>query len=513
MRGQFVRMLISIVFIMIIVLAVQCVVLAAMNIYVAHSWKETVFDEFALAIKQSVTDNSVDNSDGIVNIMVNNTSERISGLIIRDEEGEFSFSLGASPKGVPVPQLDGYNSAAYAYINTTKLRFVSDNDTSEGEAYSINKPKYEIAITAPRQKSIASGLISPPVVSKIEFIKKSVDGKTDVVYPVELDAKDIAGTIVITVNGEPAAYIDVLVYNLDYYNPTKFIMMEFVKSFIATLPVAILITIVAAYVVSKKNERVVKSMQDALAQLSNGEHDVRMIDSSISEYQSIKRSIEKLDADLLRHSKSRKEWIKNISHDLNTPVTSMNLLLDGAQDGFFPINMDLIKSLKKENDTLTARIASVSYYSYLLTPNVKFEPRVLTVMELADPALQSINAKFIVEFSLETYLYGDTELVQRALIEVLKNANTYKIGDEEPTINAYERDDRTIITVTNKGKLPEPRPQFFEPWARGDESRTAGGSGLGLPIVYQIMELHSGSVSIAESEGYVAVTLTFPKKP
>lgn len=514
MRGQFVRMLISIVFIMIIVLAVQCIVLAAMNIYVARSWKETVFDEFALAIKQSVTSNSVENSDGIVNIMVNNTSERISGLIIRNGDGKFSFSLGASPKGVPVPQLDGFNSAAYAYINTTKLRFASDNDTSEGEVYSIDKPKYEIAITAPTQKVItSSGVTTATVVSNIEFIKKEYEGKTDVVYPVELDAKDIAGTIAITINNEPVAYIDVLVFNLDYYNPTKFITMEFVKSFIATLPIAILITIIAAYFVSKKNERVVKSMQDALAQLSNGEHDVRMIESNISEYQSIRKSIEKLDADLLRHSKSRKEWIKNISHDLNTPVTSMNLLLDGAIDGFFPVNMDLIKSLKKENDTLTARIASVSYYSYLLTPNVKFEPRVSTLMELADPALQSINSKFFVGFSLENYVYGDPELIQRAFVEVLKNADTYKIGDEEPSINAYERDDRTIITVTNKGKLPDPRPQFFEPWARGDESRTAGGSGLGLPIVYQIMELHGGSVSIVESEGYVAVTLTFPKKP
>lgn len=509
MRRQFFRLLISIVGITLSVLVVQCIILAILNLIIANSWKEKVFDEFALSIKQAIADAPInDSEDGIVNIMVNNTSERISGLIVRDGDGKFSFSLGVSPRGVPVPQLNGFDSSAYAVVKTAKLSMAgSSNITDEGVSYSIDKPRYEIAIDAPLS---FNGMVKS--VSSIAFSEMMDNGKEIVTYPVELAENDIAGTILISVNGNPGAYIDVLVYNVDYYTPTKFVIVELLKSFLATLPIAIIITVIAAYFISKRNERVVKSMQDALDQLSKGEHDVKMIDSNISEYQDIKKSIEKLDADLLRHSKSRKEWIKNISHDLNTPVTSMNILLDGAKDGFFPINDMLINSLKKENDTLTARIASVSYYSYLLSPEVKCIPQVMTLMEVADSALQSSGADFLVEFSLESYVYADPDLAQRAILEVLKNASAYNIGDEIPTIDALERDDRTIVTITNRGKLPDPLPQFFEPWARGDESRTAGGSGLGLPIVYQIMELHSGSVSIIESEGYVAVTLTFPKK-
>ena len=68
----------------------------------------------------------------------------------------------------------------------------------------------------------------------------------------------------------------------------------------------------------------------------------------------------------------------------------------------------------------------------------------------------------------------------------------------------------TEIVIQNSGHLPNPLPQFFEPWARGDASRTEGGSGLGLPIVYQIMELHSGAVKIWEEAGSVFVKLVFP---
>lgn len=509
MRRQFFRLLISIVCITLVVLVAQCSLLVLMNLYVAGRWTENVFDEFATTFGERAVNAGSSSSDGIINVMLNNASERISGLIVRDGDGRFALSLGVNPRGIPVPQLAGAapDPSFESDFKNSRFRTSGNSDSTQGSQYKIDKPKYEIAIEAP------IGIDGMPIsISDVEFIKLNEKGKEIVTYPVSIDEKDIAGTIVVSVNGEAKAYFDVLVYNMDFYGPTKFLAEGFIKTFCLTLPILILISIIAAYFVSKKNETVVKSFQGALEQLSNGEHGVKVADCGILEFQDIKKSIEKLDDDLLRHSKSRKEWIKNISHDLNTPVTSMNILLDGAVDGFFPVNMELINSIKKENDTLTERIASVSYYSYLLSPEVKYKPQVMHLLDVADLALQTSGMKCMIEFSPEVYVFADQDLAQRALLEAIKNANTYKVGDEEPRMTVHEYDDRTVITVTNKGTLPNPLPQFFEPWARGDESRTAGGSGLGLPIVYQIMELHSGSVSIVENGGYVALTLTFPKK-
>ena len=67
----------------------------------------------------------------------------------------------------------------------------------------------------------------------------------------------------------------------------------------------------------------------------------------------------------------------------------------------------------------------------------------------------------------------------------------------------------SIITIKNKGKLPDPLPDFFEPWARGDLSRHEGGSGLGLPITGQSMNLHGGKATISQEGEYVVVTLSF----
>ena len=93
---------------------------------------------------------------------------------------------------------------------------------------------------------------------------------------------------------------------------------------------------------------------------------------------------------------------------------------------------------------------------------------------------------------------------------MLKNAIEYRTGSDKPLWRATVTDDYLVVTISNRGHLPDPLPQFFEPWARGDASRTQGGSGLGLSIVYQIMELHGGKVSIKEENGIVSVDMSFP---
>ena len=222
----------------------------------------------------------------------------------------------------------------------------------------------------------------------------------------------------------------------------------------------------------------------------------------------IAKSISSLARDLSRHSQSRREWFKNISHDLNTPVTGMNLLLSGAEDGVFPIDRNLIESVKKENDTLMSRISSVSFYSTLQDRGKDMKKRNIDVLELADSLL---SGRSIVQFSAEDGLSfdGDYALSERAIKEVLDNAETYRKGGSVRWVVTKEGN-FVVMRISNDGKLPSPRPQFFEPWARGDSSRHEGGSGLGLPICYQIMNLHGGDVSIDENGNTVTVTLRFP---
>lgn len=500
MHKQFFRLFISIMLIVISATLVQLVLITGFSKSLVYVWSNQVFDEFSENVEKSLKDADFKGTQNIYDYVFSNVSERISGFILRSSEDGQMLTFGQSGKGKIMPQLSSFVNNTFTY-----MQHVSSTDTtteSGGKVVMINAPKYRIDIEIPNPFKMT--------VTGAEFSRTGYKGRVSVTYPQSISRADVAGTIEIFINGSLSAYLDVLVYTVDYYTPTKFILKEVYRVLLYSLPLTLIITLIFAYFVSRRTERKVKDVEDALSKLSKGQFDVVVPDTKIEEYQKIGDSIEELGRDLQRHSASRKEWIRNISHDLNTPVTSMNIILEGIQDGMFPITEETVAMLKKENDTLQSRIASVSYYSFLLSPDAKCDKKEINLYSQSLDISMMTKAELDIEIGKDTILYADEKLVSRAFLEVVKNALEYRIGDEPPKLKAMEVEDYLSVTVSNRGKLPDPLPQFFEPWARGDESRTQGGSGLGLSIVYQIMELHGGKVSIREEGGEVFVEMLFP---
>jgi signal transduction histidine kinase len=101
----------------------------------------------------------------------------------------------------------------------------------------------------------------------------------------------------------------------------------------------------------------------------------------------------------------------------------------------------------------------------------------------------------------------------KAVRELLKNAVEYGTGEEQVIWKVFGTDDSYSMEVINEGHLASDMDaDFFEPWSRGDWSRTSGGSGLGLPIAATIMQLHNGSISITQAdENLVKASVKWPK--
>ena len=503
MRHQFLRLFFSIMAIVVVLICVQISILLIGNYRIAMDWRNRVFEEFADSVQDAIWQISSADDAAVFNLMLQNTSERISGLLIRNGDGRFVATIGRSPMGKQLPTPDDFVPRANV-ISSARMQMAYQEEISY-RSVRIESPRYEIALTT------TGGAF--PLLRGVAFRPMASGPTSRVELPEALGDQDIAGTIAITVDGVTRGYIDVLVFRFTYYAPTAFAIEGMLAVFfIFSLPLAFVISIVLAAFVSKRNERSVRGIQDALTHLSRGEFDISLPRQHTEEMKAISASIDTLAEDLERHQRSRKEWIRNISHDLNTPVTSLGLLINGAIDGVFPFDEKLMESLKKENDTLSKRIASVGYYSYLLSPDVHVEKEDIEVRELAADVISSNGLECSISGDAEAY--ADPSLLSRAILEVVRNADTYGTGDDTPAMMLrIGGDGSSVIEVRNRGSLPKPLPQFFEPWARGDESRTSGGSGLGLSIVYQIIELHSGSVTIAESGAFVTVTLKLPRKP
>lgn len=504
----YIRLLLSIVLVTVFVLSCQILFFIGSTVFVERNWKKDVFEGYVDLLETTFSGSKAFTFTEMINMMVSSAPDRVSGILIRDEEGNVNISIGSSGRGELIPQLKVDKAIALQPISADALTLprtleISVSTTREYRSENVSKPRYIVNMT--------SSLVGREMSINSFSIEENMEKGYDVVnLPTTISRNDIAGSILFYNNGHPYGYVDVIVYDIDMYGPVSMIIESLFKAILGFLPFAIAATLIAGYFISRNNARYIKDIQEALVGLSEGRYESKLSKSNIKirELKMIASSINELGQDLERHQKSRKEWIRNISHDLNTPVTSMNMLLSAAQDGLCPLDQKLVSSLIAENNILMSRIASVAFYSRLLSPDLRLDILCFSLKNL------------IAEFSLDEDEYyvsvsdveikGDYSLIRRAVSECLKNAQEYKT-EGHVDVSTREEAGYHLLQISNVGSLPEPRPQFFEPWARGDESRHNGGSGLGLPIVYQIMELHAGKVDITEEGGIVTTTLKFQK--
>ena len=189
--------------------------------------KKSEYD-FIEALESSI--GNIDDAEGqnVMNMMISRTSERISGLLVRDSQGRFVLSLGASPAGVQMPSPEARRSMSSPDIALSRFSLSYQNSIKYTDI-EVPAPSYTIEIvTFP-----GTGI---PV--RAEIVETEDAQSMLVSLPAIVADQDIAGTIRIAVDGETVGYIDVLVYRIDYYRPTLFATKELLFAFLISIPSA-----------------------------------------------------------------------------------------------------------------------------------------------------------------------------------------------------------------------------------------------------------------------------------
>ena len=490
-RHHFLRLFISIFSLSICIILLQLLIFYASNRHAMNTWPEYAAGEYIKSVEEKINTYSNPTPDKMINAILDCSNERISGLIFRDAKGLFQIIYGSLPNGDKVKESIDDKTMINSEVKIKSLSSIGLNSskeiTTDADVYVFNLDVD------------SNGVFNFYLDEKVERVTQTFS------VPQEVGPRDIAASVVVKSNGVIKGYYDILVMTARKYGPTRYILDTSALVILVFMPIALIISLVASYVISKRNNRSIKDIQNALKELSENKFDVNIGEQKSMELKDIATSIVDLGDNLRRHQDSRKEWIRSISHDLNTPLTSINMLLDASIDGIFPLNQDLLKRMKNECDVLTSRISSIKYYAYLLSPDCMINKQRISAFDLIDGVISNFkdSKKIDLHINENDEIDVDFALSSRALSEVINNA----LQSGSDIVNVYV--DKNIIKIVNKGTLPYPLPDFFEPWARGDLSRHEGGSGLGLPITGQIMNLHGGKAEIAQENDNVVVTLTF----
>ncbi|MBR0521256.1 MAG: HAMP domain-containing histidine kinase [Spirochaetales bacterium] len=490
MKKLFFRYFISIFSIAVVVLLVQFGVLLLQYRTSQDRWKNKVYDDFVVSVENAITDGDFTDYglNGIMMAVSNIDDNRVSGFLLRDASGSNMVAFGKTAEGRMLTSLFSGNQRFQNQVEST---------TFTGKLTRIN-----IEVTY-SEYGVASDLAIGDVTS----------GKSEIKIPAMLKGQDVIGSIVIAFDGEDSFIIDLLTFSPRTYEYSKDIINSCIKGLMISIPVCLVFALVAAWIISSRNTRYINDVRKALNDLSHGKPNVTVPKQGNSELNEISDAIEELDKDLQANAKSRKAWLSSISHDLNTPTAAMKMIIDGLNDGVFPADESTLRELQVENDKLSERIGRVIEFSNLQA-DAKPVMENLDASQFISDVLSSFKDAQSVQASATCQsIRCDDSLMSRAVTELLDNAIAARGDSTDPVVwTVGEADGCYRMEITNPGRIPASMDaDFFEPWARGDWSRTSGGSGLGLPIASTIVFLHGGQITLTQKEeNLVSAVISWP---
>lgn len=218
---------------------------------------------------------------------------------------------------------------------------------------------------------------------------------------------------------------------------------------------------------------------------------------------------------LTDQEKFRREFIGNVSHELKTPLFSiqgyiLTLLEGGLEDP--KINVSYLQKAEKSVDRMIDMVSDLDEIAKLESSQLKVILSTIDIYSLVDEVIDSLEFK-AKERSIKLVIkkLDDKPLLVKAdpvrITQVLTNliVNSIYYGNEggKTEIRFFDFDENILVEIADNGRgiAEEHLPRLFERFYRVEKSRSRhdGGSGLGLAIVKHIIEAHNQTINVRSS--------------
>jgi two-component system, cell cycle sensor histidine kinase PleC len=231
-------------------------------------------------------------------------------------------------------------------------------------------------------------------------------------------------------------------------------------------------------------------------------------------------------------SKAKSEFLAVMSHELRTPLNAILGFSEVMKMALFgPIGSEryasYIDDIHGSAEHLLNIVTDILDLSKAEVGKLVIEEANTPIVDILDECLRLLRewaGQEGVRLSLDTtgmdapIVWSDTRLIKQAFLNVLSNAIKFTpAGGSVKVSLAWEDDGRLVVRFADTGiGIAEGNlAAVLEPFVQVESAfaRRHGGTGLGLPLVKKIVELHNGTISLASKLGAgTVVTICFPAK-
>ena len=278
----------------------------------------------------------------------------------------------------------------------------------------------------------------------------------------------------------------------------------------------ILISVLFWIPMVKHITRPLSRMTRATEEIAKGCFDVSIQEPRADEIGRLARAINHMTSRLSAFVRGQKRFLGDVAHELGSPIARIQFGLGALEQRVEGKNRKRVSGVMEDVDHMSKLVNELLAFSRadMKSNTVKLERiNLLPVVQTAVNREITPAAEIITKIEPEIRVVASSELLTRALANLIRNAVKYA-GDAGPiNISAEKRKDMIAIQVRDNGSgVPENLiDQLFEPFFRLEPSRDrdSGGMGLGLAIVKTCVDACKGTVSAynLKPNGF-AVTIT-----
>ncbi|MCQ6561126.1 sensor histidine kinase [Paenibacillus mendelii] len=286
----------------------------------------------------------------------------------------------------------------------------------------------------------------------------------------------------------------------------------FIGTFVISL---LLIVILSRYIVKP-----VKALTSATKQIVEGRFDVVLDVSRKDELGDLALHFTKMTQAIKQLDDMRQEFVANVSHEMQSPLTSIRGLAQASLDhgttaGETEYNLRIIEQESRRLSELSKQLLTLASLDKenqaLQITKFQLDEQLRQIIIMQEWQWSEKQLQLQLELP-ETWISGDAQLLYEVWLNLISNAIKFSSTGGMLSVQIEDADDDTVlvhIADTGAGIPESDMPHLFERFHKADKARnrTTSGSGLGLAIAHKIVTLHHGRIT-AHSQYTVGSTFT-----
>ena len=268
--------------------------------------------------------------------------------------------------------------------------------------------------------------------------------------------------------------------------------------------------------------RPIERVRDASSALAHGDLSARAPEGGPAELAELAASFNEMATNLEGLFDARRQLVAWASHDLRTPLASMQAMIEALEDGLAEPERYL-PAMREQVQTLGGLVDDLFELARIDAGALTLDIREAPLPGLVATCLRGVEAEAEARQITLRALIDDRvpparcapDKVERVLLNLLTNAlwHTPSDGSVAVLVEPFAREVRVTVEDTGEGIPPEAEKRVFDRFWRGDRARTPGraGAGLGLAIARGLVEAQGGRIWAENRPGGGArISFTLP---